>query len=131
MGGYQCADAPATYYQADARAETSEQEAALITFARTFAEDCASQLSSPDALRYFGTAQAVEDLEAFRHVMGDDRFWLYGESYGTQFAQTYAAARPDHLAGLILDGTVDLTLRQHQDEKQVAGAACQEPRPTA
>jgi pimeloyl-ACP methyl ester carboxylesterase len=63
-----------------------------------------------DWLPYLGTNQAIEDLEAFREVMGDETFWLYGESYGTQYAQTYAAAYPDHLAGLILDGTVDLTL---------------------
>jgi pimeloyl-ACP methyl ester carboxylesterase len=36
--------------------------------------------------------------------------WLYGESYGTQYAQEYAAAHADALEGLILDGTVDLTL---------------------
>jgi pimeloyl-ACP methyl ester carboxylesterase len=50
----------------------------------------------------------VEDLEAFRNYLGDSRFWRYGESYGTQFAQTYATAHPDRLAGLILDGPVDL-----------------------
>ena len=49
-------------------------------------------------------------LESFRQFIGDDKFWLYGESYGTQYAQTYAAAHSDHLAGLLLDGTVDLTL---------------------
>jgi pimeloyl-ACP methyl ester carboxylesterase len=42
--------------------------------------------------------------------MQDEKFWLYGESYGTQYAQTYAARHGEHLAGLILDGTVDLTL---------------------
>jgi pimeloyl-ACP methyl ester carboxylesterase len=61
-------------------------------------------------LPYLGTEQALEDLELFRQAMGDDRIWLYGESYGTQLAQTYAAAHPEHLAGLILDGPVDLTL---------------------
>ena len=35
---------------------------------------------------------------------------LYGVSYGTAVAQTYAAAHPDHLSGLVLDGTIDLTL---------------------
>ena len=35
---------------------------------------------------------------------------LYGESYGTQFVQTYAAAHPDRIATLYLDGPVDLTL---------------------
>ena len=75
------------------------------------AEDCVAEMGiAPEKLAYYGTNQAVEDLEAFREAIGDDKFWLYGESYGTQYAQTYAAAHPENLAGLILDGTVDLTL---------------------
>ena len=35
---------------------------------------------------------------------------LYGESYGTQFAQAYAAAHPDRIAALFIDGPVDLSL---------------------
>ena len=35
---------------------------------------------------------------------------LYGESYGTQFVQIYAAAHPDRLHALFIDGPVDLTL---------------------
>ncbi len=109
-GGLQCIDAVTTFYRADARAETPEQEAALMAAARTFAADCVREMEAPSLLPYLGTRQAVEDLETFREAMGDERFWLYGESYGTQFAQTYAAAHPERLAGLILDGTVDLTL---------------------
>jgi pimeloyl-ACP methyl ester carboxylesterase len=52
----------------------------------------------------------VRDLEAFRQAAGEPKMWLYGESYGTQYAQTYAAAFPENLNGLILDGVVDLTL---------------------
>ncbi len=52
----------------------------------------------------------LKTWRSFAEIMGDDKFWLYGESYGTQYAQTYAAVHPEHLAGLILDGTVDLTL---------------------
>jgi pimeloyl-ACP methyl ester carboxylesterase len=79
-GGLQCADAAATFYRAEWNALTPQGEAALASTARTFV------------------------------AMDVDKFWLYGESYGTQYAQTYAAAHPDYLAGLILDGTVDLTL---------------------
>ncbi|HNB50611.1 MAG TPA: alpha/beta hydrolase, partial [Anaerolineales bacterium] len=109
-GGLQCTEAAAVYYSAPWDATTPEGEAALIETARTFANDCAAEMGAPDLLPYLGTEQAVEDLEFFRQTMGDEQFWLYGESYGTQYAQTYAAAHPDRLAGLILDGTVDLTL---------------------
>ncbi len=109
-GGLQCVEAAAAYYRADLRTEAPEQEAATIAAARTFAQDCLAEMGHADWLPFLGTRQAVEDLEAFRQAIGDEKFWLYGESYGTQFAQTYAAAHPDHLAGLILDGAVDLTL---------------------
>ncbi len=109
-GGLACPEAAATYYQNDGRAETPAQEAAVKQAARTFSQACVSEMGSPASLPYLGTEQAVEDLESFRQVMQDERFWLYGESYGTQYAQTYAARHGERLVGLILDGTVDLTL---------------------
>jgi pimeloyl-ACP methyl ester carboxylesterase len=109
-GGLQCPTAAAAFYRADWAAFTPEEEADLLETARTFTADCISEMDNPDYLAYLGTEQAVEDLDVFRETMQVDSFWLYGESYGTQFAQTYAAAHPERLAGLILDGTVDLTL---------------------
>ena len=47
---------------------------------------------------------------SIRDHLGVDQFALYGESYGTELAQVYAAAHPDRLTGLILDGAVDLTV---------------------
>jgi pimeloyl-ACP methyl ester carboxylesterase len=109
-GGLQCVQAAAKFYQEDWDASTPAAEAALTQPARTFADECMAEMGHADWLPYLGTNQAIEDLEAFREAMGVDKFWLYGESYGTQYAQTYAAGHPDRLAGLILDGTVDLTL---------------------
>lgn len=109
-GGLQCATAAAAFYRADWDASTPANEEILLDVAQTFAEDCVTEMGDPEILPFLDTTQAVEDLEIFREMMGDELFWLYGESYGTQFAQTYAAAHPDRLAGMILDGTVDLTL---------------------
>jgi pimeloyl-ACP methyl ester carboxylesterase len=108
-GGLTCPAAATEYYQKDGRGLTRKQEKALKRAASTFVDDCVDELSSTELLPYLGTRQAVEDLEVYRQIIGDKKFWLYGESYGTQFAQTYAAAHSKHLAGLILDGTVDLT----------------------
>ena len=109
-GGLTCPASAAAYYQTDQRALTPAQEAAVKASAYTFANSCVTEMRSPAILPYLGTAQAVEDLEFFRQLMQDDKFWLYGESYGTQYVQTYTAAHGSHLAGMILDGTVDLTL---------------------
>lgn len=110
-GNLQCPNAVTTWYLADWRADTAAREEALTEAARTFAEDCIQETGvDPDTLKYYGTAQAIEDLEFFRQQIGDDQLWLYGESYGTQYVQQYTVAHPDNVAGLIVDGTVDTTL---------------------
>ncbi len=110
-GNLQCPDATFQYYQTDVDTDTAEGEAAYIEAARTYAEDCVAEMGiDSDTLPFYGTNQAVEDLDRFRQKMGDEQLWLYGESYGTQYAQTYTAAHPENVAGLILDGTVDLTI---------------------
>lgn len=121
-GNLTCPYAAAEYYQQDFRGITRKQEKALKKNASAFVDDCVSELSSTDLLPYLGTKQAVEDLEAFRQIVGDEHFWLYGESYGTQYAQTYAASYSEHLAGLILDGTVDLTVNGNEFYAQQAQA---------
>src|SRR5690349_18673267 len=108
-GGLTCPFAATDYYRGDFRGLSPGQERALKRNANNFVSDCVSELSSTELLPYLGTRQAVEDLEVFRQIIGDEKLWLYGESYGTQYAQTYAAAHTANLAGLILDGTVDLT----------------------
>ena len=87
-----------------------EQQEAIVS-ARTFVETCVTEIGiDPERLNFYGTDQVAEDLESFRQTVGDEKFWLYGVSYGTAVAQTYAAAHPERLAGLILDGTIDMTL---------------------
>jgi pimeloyl-ACP methyl ester carboxylesterase len=110
-GNIQCPVAASTYYATDTASDTPEQESALIETAKTFADNCVEEIDfAPETLAFYGTRQAIEDLEAFRGAIGEEKFWLYGESYGTQYAQAYAATHPERLEALILDGTVDLTL---------------------
>ncbi|MBI5351271.1 MAG: alpha/beta fold hydrolase [Chloroflexi bacterium] len=121
-GGLQCVNAAAKFYLSDWSAGTLQEESAMAESARAFSTDCVTEMGDSEMLSYIGTEQAVEDLEAFRKAIGDEKLWLYGESYGTQYSQTYAAAHPDHLAGLILDGTVDLTLSGFDFYEQQARA---------
>lgn len=108
-GGLTCPDAAARWYDADWRGDTPKRAQKLRDAAETFSANCDAESGHSETLKFLGTRQAVEDLEKFRVLMGDDKFWLYGESYGTQYAQMYADAHAGHLAGMILDGTVDLT----------------------
>ncbi len=109
-GGLSCPEAAAAYYRVDATTALGFDQEALTSAASSFADDCVAEMDDPEMLPYLGTDQVVEDLEVFRDTFGYEQIVLYGESYGTQVSQTYAAAHGDRVARLILDGTVDLTL---------------------
>ena len=82
--------------------------AALKTGAKGFVDACLAEPRVDPTAPYYATKQAAEDLEAFRLWLGVRQMSLYGESYGTQFVQTYAAAHPDAIKVLFTDGPVDL-----------------------
>ena len=91
--------------------DTPAEQQTTINDTRTFVEECMAEIGPETAkLGFFGTDQVAEDIETFRQVIGDEKFMLYGVSYGTAVAQTYAAAHPDHLMGMVLDGTTNLLL---------------------
>lgn len=91
--------------------DTAEEQQALVDDTRTYVESCVAEIGiDPAKLAFFGTNQVAEDIESFRATIGDEKFWMYGVSYGTAVAQTYAQAHPDRLAGLVLDGTINMTL---------------------
>jgi pimeloyl-ACP methyl ester carboxylesterase len=82
------------------------------SFARAterFVEECFAEAGvDPADADLYSTRQAAEDLEAFRDWFDADQLILYGESYGTRFQQVYAAAHPDRVEAMVLDGVVDL-----------------------
>ncbi len=95
------------------RAEvTLDDQAALLATIQAYVTDCQAELTRTDILPYVGTNQAIRDVELFRQAIGSPKVWLYGESYGTQFMQTYATTFPDAAKGIILDGVVDLNLSE-------------------
>jgi pimeloyl-ACP methyl ester carboxylesterase len=105
----QCPAATATYYASTADPADPAQRAAVGAAASQYVTDCLKETKAdPADLPYYATTQAVEDLEAIRQYLGADKLDLYGESYGTQYVQTYAAAHPDRIKALFIDGPVDL-----------------------
>jgi pimeloyl-ACP methyl ester carboxylesterase len=110
-GAIDCPQAALDWYLANDDPGTSTATTGLGAAANRFVDDCVDEADvDPDTLPYYATRQAVEDLEAFRIWLGVEQLDLYGESYGTQFVQQYAAAHPDRVRSLIVDGPVDLTL---------------------
>jgi pimeloyl-ACP methyl ester carboxylesterase len=105
----QCPSATAVYYANTADTGDPAQHDAVAKAAKTYVADCMTESKADVAdLSYYATQNAVEDLEAFRDFLGVPKLMLYGESYGTQYVQTYAAAHPDHVRALFIDGPVDL-----------------------
>ncbi|MEX1124716.1 MAG: alpha/beta fold hydrolase [Acidimicrobiia bacterium] len=109
-GGLTCPVAALDFYRADADTATQAGKDLMAEAASSFATACVSEMGNPESLPFLSTAQVAEDLEVLRQTFGFKEFVVYGESYGTQVAQTYAAAHGDHLDRLLLDGTVDLTV---------------------
>ncbi len=124
-GDMTCPQAAVNFYRTTADPADSTATTGLGADAHTFVDAClAESKADPTELPYYATSQVVEDLEAFRDYLDVEQIALYGESYGTQLAQAYAAKYPNRIAALLLDGPVDLN-RPILDylEEQSAGFA--------
>jgi pimeloyl-ACP methyl ester carboxylesterase len=67
---------------------------------------CGATLGARAAL--YGTADAADDLEAVLAALDAGPVDLYGDSYGTFFAQVFAVRHPGRLRSLVLDGAYPL-----------------------
>jgi pimeloyl-ACP methyl ester carboxylesterase len=106
----QCPEATAVYYFADYDPFETAGAKTAADAARTYVTDCLAEAGADEAdLPYYSTRQAIEDLEAFLDHKDVDTISLYGESYGTQYAQAFAQSHPERIQTLFLDGPVDLT----------------------
>src|SRR5436190_1826227 len=65
---------------------------------------CAAQLGARRA--FYTSRDSADDMEAVRQSIGVDRISLFGGSYGTYTALTYARRYPQHVESLILDSPV-------------------------
>ncbi|MCC7118426.1 MAG: alpha/beta fold hydrolase [Anaerolineales bacterium] len=96
-------------------ADTPEEQKELVDDTKAYVESCVAEMGiDPAKLAFYGTDAVAEDLDDFRAAIGDEKIWIYGVSYGTAVAQTYAYAHPDRLAGVVLDGTIDMTVSGEQ-----------------
>jgi len=111
--GVICPNAQASFNMAQPSIEKPDE---AITIAKRYATDCPAEFKLPGLLNFLDTEQAIRDLEMFRQAIGSPKIWIYGASYGTQFAQQYATAFPTSVKGVIIDGVVDLSLGYDQYE---------------
>lgn len=111
-GALECKKAAGEYYLGGLRTASAADEARQTAKAKAFAAACVKEMGIPSSeVQFYSTDQAIEDLEAIRALLGQEKIVLYGLSYGTQFAQTYTKNHLDRVERLVIDGVVDLTLR--------------------
>ncbi len=67
---------------------------------------CLAEIEKTTNPRDFTTTDAVDDLIALRHALGNPRFDLIGVSYGTLVAQQFAMRDPTGVRSIVLDSVV-------------------------
>jgi pimeloyl-ACP methyl ester carboxylesterase len=77
--------------------ETISEEKALAD-----ARDCIKSLNKPYA--DYTTEAAARDIDLVRKKLGYAQINLWGGSYGSRLAQTYARLFPEHVRAMVLDG---------------------------
>jgi pimeloyl-ACP methyl ester carboxylesterase len=82
----------------------------LAQAVKTYVGLCTQEIGNQQLLPFMSTEQAVEDVELFRNATQEPQVYLYGQSYGTQFGQTYVRKHEAAAKRLILDGVVDMEL---------------------
>ena len=80
------------------------QTAAVLTEANI--GSCGRSLGRAAPL--YSTALATDDLAAILETLSIGRVNLYGDSYGSYFAQVFALRHPERLRSLVLDGAYPL-----------------------
>lgn len=77
-----------------------------------FAQQC--EKNSASLLPYVGTVNAARDMDVLRGVLGDDKLYYLGKSYGTYLGAVYAEEFPNRVGRLVLDGAIDPSLTADQ-----------------
>jgi pimeloyl-ACP methyl ester carboxylesterase len=67
---------------------------------------CLDTLLPHAAPQFYTTTDAVRDLDAVRHALGDLPLDLVGVSYGTRMAQQYTRRHPEAVRTVVLDSPV-------------------------
>jgi pimeloyl-ACP methyl ester carboxylesterase len=92
--------------QLDELFEMNEDEAEDVEFVDYLQKCYDAGESNGYNIRYYNSTQAAHDIDAIRIALGHEQVSLYGISYGTRLALTYAMHYSEHLHGLILDGVL-------------------------
>jgi pimeloyl-ACP methyl ester carboxylesterase len=73
-------------------------------------------------IAHVGTQEAARDMDIIRELVGDEKLYFLGASYGTYLGGMYAELFPGKVGRLVLDGAVDPSLSgEEQSFDQAVG----------
>ena len=78
--------------------------------ASDYTRRCLASLSGRADPRFYGTTEAIQDLDLVRKAIGAAQINLVGISYGTRVAQQYAAKYPASTRTIVLDSVAPNSL---------------------
>ncbi|TXS37926.1 alpha/beta hydrolase [Streptomyces sp. OR43] len=94
-------------YEADGTPDDAAEEKAFTEDTKTYVAAC--EKNSGKELPFVGTTNAARDMDLMRQVLGDERLYYFGISYGTELGGVYAHLFPEHVGRSVLDAVVDPT----------------------
>ncbi|MGH3855978.1 MAG: alpha/beta hydrolase [Pseudonocardiaceae bacterium] len=108
-----------SYVALDPAPTTPPEVDAVVAGNKAFDASC--ETHSAVLLPYVGTPNAARDMDILRAVLGDQKMYYLGASYGTYLGAVYAQLFPTRIARAVLDGPLppDLTERQLSIEQAV------------
>ncbi len=102
-------DAEFDAYRREPNADFSQAGVAHIeALYRQYAQNCEERVGK-QFLASVGTASAAKDMDVVRAALGENQINYLGFSYGTEIGAAYAAAYPDRIRAMVLDGAIDPT----------------------
>ncbi|MFJ8541369.1 alpha/beta hydrolase [Streptomyces sp. NPDC093586] len=100
------------YFQQDATPDDAAERTELLDNTKKFNTAC--EKHSKRMLPHVATTDAARDMDLMRQVLGDDKLYYFGISYGTELGGVYAHLFPKKLGRAVFDAVVDPTQNAEQ-----------------
>ncbi|ANB08428.1 peptidase [Streptomyces ambofaciens] len=100
------------YFQQDATPDDAAERTELLDNTEKFNAAC--EKHSKKVLPHVATTDAARDMDLMRQVLGDDKLYYFGISYGTELGGVYAHLFPGKVGRAVFDAVVDPTQTPEQ-----------------
>ncbi|MFD4575529.1 alpha/beta hydrolase [Streptomyces sp. NPDC058417] len=100
------------YFEQDTTPDDAAERTTLLDNTKQFNAAC--EENSGKILPHVRTTDAARDMDLMRQVLGDDRLYYFGISYGTELGGVYAHLFPKKVGRAVFDAVVDPTQTPEQ-----------------